>query len=214
MGHNTAGYVSILQPDEIRRVIRASNVASAQGSQEYVVWENRAIRSDYEFMACTCGNGCWCSRHACNGHYRIKEITFDEYLSTYVSLWIPPRSRRNVKDAVLKGTTFNGHQRNAIWPLKWLQTNWSSVLGEVRRYDKCGLCDPAVPLDDYLRSRYEVDNLYAGKMWSQLFYDSLVPFDWKSKAKIKRAGYSDPTMAFFAMNRELCEFPGSVRDAV
>jgi hypothetical protein len=40
-------------------------------------------------------------------------------------------------------------------------------------------------------------------MWSQLFYDSLVPFDTKSKAKIKRAGYPDPERHFLAMNREL-----------
>jgi len=87
--------------------------------------------------------------------------------------------------------------------LKWLQENWSSILDGVRRYDKCGLCDPTVPLDDHVSNRYEVSNLYAGKMWSQLFYDSLIPFDSKSGARIKKAGYSDPTKAFFAMNREL-----------
>jgi hypothetical protein len=104
---------------------------------------------------------------------------------------------------VLEGTPFNGHERNAIKPLKWLQENWSSILDEVRSYEKCGLCDPAVRLDDHVSNGYEVSNLYAGKMWSQLFYDSLVPFDSKSRARIKSAGYSDPTKAFFAMNREL-----------
>ena len=197
------GYVSILTPDQIRRLIRGSNIASAQGSQEYVVWENRAIRADYEFITCGCAAECWCKRNGCNGHYRLKKVTFDEFLATYINLWIPPKARRNVKDAVLKGTTFNGHQRNAIRPLKWLQVNWSSILDKVRSYDKCGLCDPAMHLDDYVSNCYGVQNLYAGKMWSQLFYDSVVPFDWKSRARIKRAGYSDPTKAFFAMNREL-----------
>ena len=40
------GYISRLFPDEIRRVIRDSNEASAQGSQRYVVWENQAVHSD------------------------------------------------------------------------------------------------------------------------------------------------------------------------
>jgi hypothetical protein len=40
-------------------------------------------------------------------------------------------------------------------------------------------------------------------MWSQLFYDALVPFDTESRKKIKRAGYPDPIPNFFAMNTEL-----------
>jgi hypothetical protein len=91
------GYVSSLQPDEIRRVIRDSNKLSVQGSQEYVVWENRAIRSDYDFITCRCADECWCTRNACVGHYRLKRVTFDEFLATYVTLWIPPKARKNVK---------------------------------------------------------------------------------------------------------------------
>jgi hypothetical protein len=109
----------------------------------------------------------------------------------------------DLRDAVLSGTAFNGREKNAIGPLKWLQKNWPSVISEVRSYDKCGLCDPYVCPSDHVSNRYEVNNLYAGKMWSQLFYDSLVPFDWKSKARIKKAGYPDPTKAFFAMSRKL-----------
>lgn len=197
------GYICSLSPDEIRRVTRDSNKVSAQGSQEYVAWENRAIHSDYDFITCRCGDECWCKRNSCVGHYRLKEVTFGQFLATYVTPWIPPKARRNVKDAVLEETPFSGHERNAIKPLKWLQENWSRVLDQVRSHDKCGLCDPTVRLDDHVSNGYEVNNPYAGKMWSQLFYDSLVPFDWKSKARIKRAGYSDPARAFFAMNREL-----------
>jgi hypothetical protein len=197
------GYISKLLPDEIRRVIRASNTASAQGSQKYVVWENRAIHSDYDFPACQCRDGCWCRRNACVGHYRLKEVIFDQFLETYVKLWIPPNSRKNVKNAVLAGTSFNGRERNAIQPLKWLREHWSSILDDVRSYDKCGLCYPPGRVEDYVSHRYEVRNLYAAKMWSQLFYDSLVPFDTKSRARIKKAGYLDPTRAYFAMNREL-----------
>ena len=183
--------------DQIRRVIRDSNKVSAQGSQKYVVWENRAIQSDYEFIACPCGDDCWCKRNACAGHYRLKEITFDEFLETYVALWIPPKDRENVKGAVLKRTSFNGRQKNAIKPLQWLRESWSSILDKVRGYNKCGLCDSTVPLVAH------ISNLYEAKMWSQLFYDSLVPFDTKSKTKIKRAHYPDPTNDFLAMNREM-----------
>jgi hypothetical protein len=43
-------------------------------------------------------------------------------------------------------------------------------------------------------------------MWSQLFYDSVVPFDSNSKREIKNAGYTDPRRDFLAMNRELFDF--------
>ena len=197
------GYISSLSLEEIRLLIRESNRASARGSQRYLVGENRAIQSDYDFVPCRCGDDCWCKRNACAGHYRLKEVTFDDYLATYLTLWIPPNARTNVKRAVVEGAPFDGHERNAAKPLKWLQENWSGILADVRRYDKCGLCHPTGFLEDQVSNRYEVSNLYAGKMWSQLFYDSLVPFDWKARARIKRAGYSDPTKAFFAMNREM-----------
>jgi len=183
--------------DEIRRVIQKSNERSAEGSQKYVVWENRALRTDYEFIKCPCADDCWCRRNACPGHYRLKEINFEAFLETYLKLWIPPKARERIKEAVLEGTPFGGRQRNAIKPLQWLQANWSNILGKVREYNKCGLCDSPVP------AVAQVSNLYEGKMWSQLFYDSLVPFDTRSRGRIKRAGYPDPTRDFLAMNREL-----------
>jgi hypothetical protein len=48
-----------------------------------------------------------------------------------------------------------------------------------------------------------VSNLYEAKMWSQLFYDSIVAFDTRSKRELKMAGYSDPAQDFLGMNREL-----------
>jgi hypothetical protein len=46
-------------------------------------------------------------------------------------------------------------------------------------------------------------HLYEAKMWSQLYYDLIVPFDTGSRAKIKKAGYSDPEKNFLEMNRDL-----------
>jgi len=43
--------------------------------------------------------------------------------------------------------------------------------------------------------------LYEAKMWSQLFYDLLVPYDTRSKNEMKRAGYT--TTDFLRMNIEL-----------
>ena len=184
-------------PEKIRQVIRESNKQSAKGSQKYIEGENSAIRTDYEFTACLCDENCWCRRHSCAGHYRIKEITFDQFLETYTKLWIPPKARENIKNAVRFGTPFNGRQRNAVKPLQWLGDNWSAVLTRVRGYNKCGLCDSPFPAVG------DVTNLYQGKMWSQLLYDSVVPFDTKSQARIKMAGYKDPTKDFRAMNNEL-----------
>jgi hypothetical protein len=187
-----------LSPDEIRRITEDSNKQSAKGSAKYVYGESRALHTDYECIACPCGDDCWCRRNECAGHYRLKAVTFDEFLETYVALWIPRNARKNVKRAVMDGAPFKGRQRIAIIPLQKLRENWSSVLEKVRGYDKCGLCDSTAP-----PGVTDVSNLYEGKMWSQLFYDSLVPFDTKSKAKIKRAGYPDPERHFLAMNREL-----------
>ena len=57
--------------NEIRRVITESNKMSAQGIQQYLVGENRAILSEYDFITCRCGDECWCKRNACVGHSRL-----------------------------------------------------------------------------------------------------------------------------------------------
>jgi hypothetical protein len=114
-----------------------------------------------------------------------------------VKLWVPPKARENVTNAIVNGVPFNGRQRNSVWILQWLRDNWAVILDTVRRYDKCGLCDSTTPLID------KVDNLYEAKMWSQLFYDSVVPFDTDSRQKIKKAGYIDPIKDFSAMNKAL-----------
>ena len=184
-------------PERLREVIRESNNQSAKGTQQYVIWENYAILNDYEFIACPCDESCWCKRHSCTGHYRIKEIAFDEFLETYVKLWTPPKVRENIKKAVRFGTPFNGRQKNAIKPLQRLRTNWSDILARVRGHNKCGLCDSSLPVIE------DVTNLYQAKLWSQLFYDCIVPFDTKSKKRLTRSGYADPTKHFMSTNGKL-----------
>ena len=190
--------ISSLSLDEIRRSISESNRRSAESKSKYVLGESRALQSEYEFVTCPCRDDCWCKRNACDGHYRLKEVTFESFLETYLNLWIPPSSRGNLQRAVLIGAPFTQRQRNAIKPLQWLRVNWRSILQKVRCYDKCGLCDSALP-----PTVANVSDLYQAKMWSQLFYDSLVPFDTKSRTKIIRAGYPDPKRDFLAMNKAL-----------
>jgi hypothetical protein len=153
------------------------------------------VQSDYEFFDCPCGSDCWCQQKGCTGHYRIKALTFHQFLGTYVKLWIPANARENIISAVLTGKPFEQRQRNAVPALQWLHQNWSSSLDKARANNQCGLCDPAISID---RS---VNNLSEAKMWSQLFYDVLVPFDTESRKKIQRAGY--PTANFSIMNRQL-----------
>lgn len=95
--------VSQLTANEVRALIRLSNERSAQSRAKYVLWENRAIFSDYEFQTCECLEACWCKRNGCRGHYRIKQIPFDAFLDTYVALWTPLSSRQCVKRAVTDG---------------------------------------------------------------------------------------------------------------
>ncbi len=184
--------------DKIREAIRNSNKQAAQGRPQYLIWEDRALHSDYEFIACPCGGLCWCKRNGCGGHYRLKEVTFERFLETYATLWTP--NRRALRQAVLGGIRFKGRGQNAVEPLQWLSERWPSILGDVRRYDKCGLCDSSAPP---LVTRVGIFNLWDAKIWSQLYYDSLIPFDYESKRKIKNAGYPDPTIDFLATNREL-----------
>jgi hypothetical protein len=66
-----------------------------------------------------------------------------------------------------------------------------------RAHNKCGLCEDAHPF------KISVGNLYQAKMWSQLFYDSLVPFDTASRASIMRNGYTDPFKSYIGMKKEL-----------
>lgn len=89
--------ISSLSPEEIRERIEGSNRASYNSQAQYVCWENRALHSDYDFICCPCESECWCKRRGCLGHYRIKEISFDRFLETYVTLWIPPRARNSIK---------------------------------------------------------------------------------------------------------------------
>ena len=187
--------ISRLSPGKVRKRIEESNQASYKGRAHYVCWENRALHSDYEFIDCACGLECWCEHRGCLGHYRIKEISFNQFLDTYVNLWIPKNARENIKNAVLNGKPFRSRQRNAIPALKWLNQNWSASLAKARVCNKCGLYDPNISIEG------RVTNLYEAKMWAQLFYDVLVPFDTASKKEIKRAGYT--TADFLTMNREL-----------
>ena len=191
------GYIRYKTVKELKETIKESNKDSISGSQRYVYWENKAIQSDYEFIDCKCTDGCWCKRNGCIGHYRIKEIDFDQFLNTYVHLWVPPKARTNVKDAVLYGISFNGRQRNAIPHLQWLMRNWDDTLKRARKNNKCGLCDNGIPMGIF------INDLYQAKMWSQLFYDSAVPFDSKSRSKITQSGYTNPLKDFAKMNKEL-----------
>src|SRR5437867_1726254 len=106
--------ISNLSPEEIRKRIEESNRDSYKGEAQYVCWENRALQSDYDFISCPCESECWCKRRGCLGHYRIKEMSFNQFLETYITLWIPSRARENVKSAVLTGKPFEGRQRNAV----------------------------------------------------------------------------------------------------
>lgn len=92
----------------------------------------------------------------------------------------------------------NGRQRGAVEPLKRIRANWASVLEAVRAHHGCGFSDVRAPLVPK-----QVSNIYEAKLWSQLLYDSVVPFDTRSRALIKRRGYSDPSKDFLGMNREL-----------
>jgi len=184
-------------PQDIISTIRESNEKSKVGTQRYLFGENKAIQADFEFINCGCTEDCWCKKNGCTGHYRIREINFNQFLETYLLLWIPPNARDNVKKAVLNDRPFYGRQRNAIPYLQWLMFNWDETLSNVRKHMKCGLCDNGVP------AGYLVENLYQAKMWSQLFYDSLVPFDSKSLHRIIRAGYTNPLKDFTQMNREI-----------
>jgi len=193
------GKIEYAPVDALRKAIRSSNMNSMKGTQEYVVSENKAILTDYEFVDCGCAEDCWCKSHGCTGHYVIREMTFERFLETYVHLWVPPRARNNVRRAVLEGRPFNGRQRNAVGPLQWLMQNWKATLNWARQHRKCGLCDCGVPRVG------RVNYLYEAKIWSQLFYDSLAPFDSSSRSRIKRAGYTDPIRDYARMNRELFE---------
>jgi hypothetical protein len=73
------------------------------------------------------------------------------------------------------------------------------VLGEVSAYNKCGVCDSATPPS----AVHATNNLYEAKMWSQLFYDSIVLFDTDSRRRITSAGYPNPARDFLGMNNEL-----------
>ena len=77
--------------------------------------------------------------------------------------------------------------------------SWDATIGWPRQHRKCGLCNGGVPLG------ITIHNLYEAKMWSQLFYDSLVPFDSDSRRKIVKARYTDPISDYTRMNRELFE---------
>lgn len=191
------GQIAGMSVDEVRNAIRQSNWHALKKSQRYLISEDQALRSDYEFIACPCVEACWCKGHACHGHYRVRETSFERFLQTYALLWMPPGRRDGLQRAVLNNAPFNGRGRKAIVPLQWLRLNWSEILRSVRRYDRCGLCDSSPPI----APRDGEFTLWDSKIWSQLLYDSVVPFDYNSLGQIRRAGYS--TRDFVAMNTEL-----------
>ena len=116
---------------------------------------------------------------ACTGHYRLKEITFERFLETYVNLWTPPSARKAVKSGVLEGTPVNRRYKNAIPALLELRRRWPSDLEVARSFRRCGLCDLAEPPIP------RIGNLYEAKIWPQLFYDSVLPFDNASAGRCR-----------------------------
>lgn len=191
------GQISQLTRDEIVETIAASNRQSAGKSQRYVIHESAVIRSDYDFVACDCPPICWCRKHACAGHFVLKAITFEHFLDSYALLWLPPQARNGVKSAVLEGTPFDGRPRNSVAFLRELRENWPGRLSQARAYRKTGLCDGGVP------EGIGVSNLYEAKIWSQLFYDSLIPFDTAARGRMVRAGYTNPLAYYSRTNQEM-----------
>ena len=183
--------------EELKKTIEESNRSSYSGVQKYILLENEAIQNDYEFIKCGCKEDCWCRRNGCEGHYIIKEIEFEQFLDTYTRLWAPPNARRNIKKAVLFNRPFEGRQKKSIPHLQRLMKNWVDILKRVRAHNKCGLCDNGIPLGIFIQ------DLYHAKMWSQLYYDSVVPFDTDSRKRIIHNGYTDPEKDFSIMNKEL-----------
>lgn len=191
------GMISELPLNRAMETITASNRQSAQKLQRYVFHENAVIQADYDFVACKCPPSCWCKTHGCTGHYVIREIGFGDFLDSYALLWLPPRARMRVKEAVLHGAQFNGRQRNAVGFLRDLHQNWDARLAQARSHRKTGLCDEGVP------TGIRVGNLYEAKIWSQLFYDSLVPFDTTARARMIRGGYTNPLRDYSLTNLEM-----------
>ncbi|MEX2215168.1 MAG: hypothetical protein WD768_13625 [Phycisphaeraceae bacterium] len=192
------GHIAELLPSTLGERVAASNRDSLNGSQQYVIWESRAIQNDYEMVPCQCASTCWCAQHGCQGHYRLKPITFEQFLDRYVQLWAPPNARQILKQAVLDNAKFEGRQRRAVPPLQWLGEHWDMVVTQVRSHTRSGLCDEGVPV-----ITESVTHLYDAKMWSQLYYDGIVPFDTSSRALMKRLGFVDPLKDFTAFNRQL-----------
>jgi hypothetical protein len=199
-------------PDNLRWEITKSNERSAKNPTRYICCENEAILNDYEFVECSCNSNCWCKKHSCKGHYRIKAIEFEQFLKTYMSLWTPLRPKKSdwkklkFIGAVQNATPFNGRQKKAIKPLRWLQEKWRELLDLVRAINMCGLCEQSLPAIEEVIRLYEVEgdtNIYEAKMWSQLFYDCIVPFDTDSGKRLPKAGYHDPKKQFMTSNREL-----------
>jgi hypothetical protein len=185
--------------EKIQRLIERSNSFSASKRENYIREESNAIQTDYEFVACRCSEKCWCRRYGCEGHYCLKHIPFEQFLQTFVKLWVAVPGRNRVPDAVMNGTSIEDLPRlkNAAEPLRQLRQEWSTVLAQVRSNTRCGLCDSAAP------ELPAISGIYGAKMWSQLYYDSVVPFDSKSEKKIRGAGYPDPVSRFQTMNENL-----------
>jgi hypothetical protein len=122
------GWIAEMSVEMIRERIERSNQNAGAGRQRYLHGENRAIEEDYEFLECGCPAACSCRQRGCRGHYIIRDMGFEQFLSTYVRLWIPNTARSSIIHAVLHGSAFNGRPRNAIPPLRWLMEEWKSIL--------------------------------------------------------------------------------------
>jgi hypothetical protein len=206
------GYLKRIGIDTIKELINSSNIDAAGNNQKYIFWENIAILNDYECIACDCPKECWCRQHKCQGHYIIKDISFDCFLDTYVKLWTPVHARNGIKEDVIWKRHFVGRQEKSVQFLKDLKINYDNILDHVRQIRKCGFCDNVFDEIQTVLSgsslSLSISNLYQAKLLSQLFYDSIVAFDTASRRKIVKAGYSDPLKhpsGFISMNQSLYE---------
>jgi len=174
---------------KIKERIDASNKAAAGNRSRYPIQEQVTLIELWEQLNCECAPECFCKKHGCTFHWKIKPNTnADEAIKGFVRTYIDVEKHNTFFKCLNENYTPPPRIKEAVAIAKDLKTNWDTYYSNALKSKSCILCDNNTSI--YWLNRFRALNIdmsiYHFKMLSILLPDIAIPFDIKSRALIKK----------------------------
>jgi|GEM_PF-1049025 len=178
-----------ITPEWMRLRIDGSNSGAAENRNLYPIQEQATQMDIWEYVPCTCDEGCTCRKFGCTHHWKLKkEISFEQFRNGFLRMFVSKNHHMAVINA-LEGRGTEKLTTRSIWAyhiLKNLKTNWPEISSVAAQHNKTLFCDDWLPQSLHTRMSFPVEgtSVYLAKQFSALFPDIGVPYDTASRVKM------------------------------